>query len=64
VISAIAEKDEPVVFMLWGNDTRRKARLIKGTKHPVIDQVFASRPFSKANDLHGAGRTIDWARSS
>ena len=75
VISVIAEKDEPVVFILWGNDARRKGRLIAGTKHPVIEQVhpsplsaykgfFGSRPFTQANDLLGEDRVIDWARTS
>ena len=77
VISAITEKDKRVVFILWGNDARRKATLIDRTRHHLIEQVhpsplsaykgfFGSRPFSQANDLlRDAGRgTIDWARTS
>ncbi len=77
VISAVAEKDERVVFILWGNDARRKAVLIDQTRHDIIEQVhpsplsaykgfFGSRPFTQANDmLRQAGRdTIDWARTS
>jgi uracil-DNA glycosylase len=76
VISAILEKDEPVVFILWGNDARQKAKLIEGTRHAVIQQVhpatrsaykgfFGSSPFTRANELLGGGdRAIDWARTS
>jgi uracil-DNA glycosylase len=76
VISAIAARDERVVFILWGNDARRKAKLIDRTKHDVIEQVhpsplsaykgfFGSRPFTRTNDLlrDGGRGPIDWART-
>lgn len=77
VISAISEKDERVIFILWGKDARGKARLIDQTRHDVIQQVHpsplsaykgfsGSKPFSHANDLLRAARrgTIDWAQTS
>lgn len=77
VISAIAEKDERVVFILWGNDARKKSRLIDQTRHTVIESAhpsprsvykgfFGSKPFTKANDaLHEAGLDpIDWAQTN
>ena len=75
-ISAIVEKEERVVFILWGNDARRKAKLIEGSRHADIEQVhpsplsaykgfFGSKPFTKANDLLGEGdRAIDSAQAS
>lgn len=77
VISAIADKDERVVFILWGNDARRKAKLIDVTRHDIIEGVhpsplsaykgfFGSKPFSRANSLLVAARCdpIDWAQTS
>lgn len=77
VISAISAKEQPVVFILWGADARKKAKLIDTNRHRVIEQVhpsplssykgfFGSKPFSQANEfLRESGRgTIDWERSS
>lgn len=77
VIRAVADKEERVVFILWGKDARKKAKLIDHERHVVIESVhpsplsaykgfFGSKPFSRANDhLRRAGRgTIDWARTS
>jgi len=73
VIRAVADKHEPVVFILWGNYARRKKGLIDMSRHTVIESphpspfsasngFFGSRPFSRANEaLVAAGRTpIDW----
>lgn len=76
-VSAISAKEQPVVFMLWGADARKKAKLIDTERHRVIEQVhpsplsaykgfFGSRPFSQANDfLRESGRgTIDWTQTT
>ena len=71
----VSAKDEPVVFMLWGNEARRKRHLI-ASQHEVIESshpsdlsasrtslpFFGSRPFSRANTfLEVTGReSIDW----
>lgn len=60
VIELIDEKEDPVVFILWGNHAKSKKKLIKNRKHLVIESVhpsplsasrgfFGTRPFSKAN---------------
>lgn len=62
VIEKIAEKDSPVVFILWGSFARSKKKLIKNKNHYIIESAhpsplsayngfFGSRPFSKTNDF-------------
>ena len=73
VIELINAKEEPVVFMLWGNNARSKKALITNPKHLVLETVhpsplsayngfFGCRHFSKANEfLEKQGRgSIDW----
>lgn len=36
IIRAINKKDDPVVFMLWGNFAKQKARLITNPKHLIL----------------------------
>ena len=72
VIEVVSDKPETVVFMLWGNFARSKARLIDD-RHHIIESphpsplsasrgFFGSAPFSRANEaLVAAGREpIDW----
>jgi len=62
VIKKINEKDEPVVFILWGGYARSKKKYITNPKHLVIESAhpsplsayngfFGSKPFSKTNDF-------------
>lgn len=62
VIELIDEKDEPVVFILWGNHAKSKKKLIKNEKHLIIESVhpsplsasrgfFGTKPFSKTNEF-------------
>lgn len=73
IISLINDKNDPVVFILWGNNAINKKSLITNKNHYVITSVhpsplsayrgfFGSRPFSKTNDfLISVGKTpIDW----
>lgn len=73
VIARINEKEEPVVFLLWGRDARNKAGVLDHTKHLVLEAphpsplsayngFFGCRHFSKANAfLSQKGRgPIDW----
>lgn len=73
VIESLNKKEEPVVFLLWGNHAQSKASLITKPGHHLIRSphpsplsahrgFFGSRPFSRANKfLREAGVTeIDW----
>ena len=76
-LAAVAMREEPSVFVLWGNHAQAIGRRIAGLRagrHLVLESVhpsplsarrgfFGSRPFSRANAfLAAAGRgTIDWS---
>jgi len=73
VIRAINANPEPVVFILWGKDARKKKSLIDNPRHKLIESVHPSplsayrgfvrsKPFSRTNEyLRSAGRgEIDW----
>ena len=73
IIKKVGEKDEPVVFLLWGAPAGKKASLIKNPKHLVIKSAhpsplsayrgfFGSKPFSQANEyLKSNGlEPVDW----
>ena len=73
VIKKLNEKEEPVVFILWGNFAKGKSKYITNPKHLVISSAhpspfsvrqgfFGSRPFSKTNDfLRKNGiKEIEW----
>lgn len=62
VIKTVNELDRPVVFVLWGNNARKKARLITNKRHHIIESAhpsplsasrgfFGSKPFSKINEF-------------
>ncbi|MCU1361494.1 MAG: ung [Ilumatobacteraceae bacterium] len=73
VLNVVEQKDERVVFILWGGPARKKKTLIRGSQHVIIESAhpsplsahngfFGSRPFSRTNDaLVQAGLPpIDW----
>ena len=73
VIKKINAKDEPVVFILWGNFARSKKEFITNPKHLVIESAhpspfsarngfFGSKPFSKTNEFLTKNniKPIDW----
>ena len=73
IIQKLNEKEEPVVFILWGANARSKKSFITNPKHLIIESphpsplsayngFFGSRPFSKTNYfLVQNGMTpIDW----
>jgi uracil-DNA glycosylase len=71
IIRQINEKDELVVFVLWGKPAQKKIPLINETKHKIVQGAHpsplatgfpGSRPFSQINEaLLKAGRgEIDW----
>lgn len=73
VIKAVNAKTDPVVFVLWGANARKKISLIDQSRHVVIESAhpsplssyrgfFGSRPFSRINAaLRTNGKVeIDW----
>jgi uracil-DNA glycosylase len=73
VIRAVNAKTDPVIFVLWGANARKKISLIDQSRHTVIESAhpsplsayrgfFGSRPFSRINTaLRVEGKTeIDW----
>ena len=62
VIKELDKSDKPMVFILWGNNSRKKKEYITNHNHFVIESAhpsplsayhgfFGSRPFSKTNDF-------------
>ena len=62
IIKLLNQKEEPIVFILWGNFARSKKAFITNPKHLVIESphpspfsayhgFFGSKPFSKTNDF-------------
>lgn len=72
-IASLNEREEPIVFILWGASARKKQALIDTDKHYVITSAhpsplsahrgfLGSKPFSKTNELLEASgqEPIDW----
>jgi len=72
VIQAVNEKEEPVIFVLWGRHAQNKADLIDD-RHSIIQSAhpsplsaksgfFGSRPFSQINTIlsENGKPVIDW----
>ena len=53
-IQKINEKEEPVVFLLWGRDARNKASMINRNRHLVLEAAHPS-PLSAYNGFFGCG---------
>ncbi len=62
IIKILNQKEEPLVFILWGSFAKSKKEFITNKKHLVIESVhpsplsasrgfFGSKPFSKANNF-------------
>lgn len=73
IISVLVEKNEHLVFLLWGSYAQKKGAIIDPEKHLVLQSphpsplsasrgFFGNHHFSQANDyLRGHGKTpIDW----
>ncbi|GAA4922661.1 uracil-DNA glycosylase [Actinoplanes utahensis] len=71
-IKALNERDERIVFMLWGSYAKKKAALVTNPVHAVLEAghpsplnrvgFLGSRPFSAANKAlaDGGRQVIDW----
>jgi uracil-DNA glycosylase len=73
IIQKLNEREQPIVFILWGKPAQQKMTMIDTQKHIIIRSVhpsplsahrgfFGSKPFSKTNDaLIALGETpINW----
>ncbi|MFH5185487.1 uracil-DNA glycosylase [Paenibacillus sp. TAB 01] len=73
VIRLLNDREEPIVFILWGSHAQQKAQLITNKRHEILRSAhpsplsahrgfFGSKPYSKANEFlnrHGE-EEIDW----
>ena len=61
IIKMLNEREDPVIFILWGNFARSKKNLITSKHHKIIESAhpsplsasrgfFGSKPFSKTNE--------------
>lgn len=73
IITLLNDREDPIVFILWGRNAQSKLNIIKNPKHHIIKSVhpsplsahrgfFGSKPFSKTNEfLISIGKDpIDW----
>lgn len=73
IIKALNNKDDSIVFILWGNNAKNKKILINNPKHLIIESThpspfschsgfFGSKPFSKTNDflVKMSKKPINW----
>ena len=62
IIEKLNEKEDPIVFVLWGNAARSKKVLLTNKKHMIVESAHPSplsynkgfkdsKPFSKINNL-------------
>ena len=73
IISALNDRKDPVIFILWGNNAINKKKLITNPQHYILQSVhpsplsanrgfFGSKPFSKTNEIlkQLGKKPIDW----
>lgn len=73
IIKILNQKEEPVVFILWGNFAKEKTKFITNPNHYIITSphpspfsarngFFGSKPFSKTNNFLKSKnlKEIDW----
>ncbi len=73
IIKVLNQKEEPVVFILWGNFAKEKTKYITNPNHYIITSphpspfsarngFFGSKPFSKTNEFLKSKnlKEIDW----
>ena len=73
IIKRLEEKDDVIVYILWGNFAKSKKSLITNPKHFVIESAhpspfsarygfFGSKPFSKTNEILKSNglKPINW----
>ena len=73
IIELLNQKEEPIIYILWGKSAQSKISLIDTSKHYIIQSAhpsplsahrgfFGSKPFSKTNNLLRklGQKEIDW----
>ena len=72
IIKKLNDREEPVIFVLWGNFARSKKEFITNNQHYIIESAhpsplsasrgfFGSKPFSKINNyLSKRNKKINW----
>lgn len=76
VIRKLSNRDEPIVFVLWGRPAQEKKKLIDVSRHAIIESVhpsplsasrgfIGSRPYSKTNKILELWEEtqIDWCKT-
>lgn len=74
VIKKLNDREDPIVFILWGNNALEKKYLITNNKHLIISSshpspfsarvsFFGSKPFSKTNEflIKNKKTPINWS---
>lgn len=74
IIKVLNKKDDPIVFILWGNFAKSKKVFITNKNHLIIESphpspfsarsgFFGSKPFSKTNNflIKNKKEPIDWS---
>ena len=75
IIKLLNEREQPIVFILWGGYARSKKKLITNKNHYIVESVhpsplsayngfFGSNPFSKTNNFLVSKNItpIDWSK--
>ena len=75
IIKKLNEREQPIVFILWGGYARSKQKLITNKNHYIVESVhpsplsayngfFGSKPFSKTNNFLISKNIIpiDWSK--
>lgn len=73
IIELLNEREEPVIFVLWGANARKKTELIDSSRHYILEAphpsplsarrgFFGCKHFSKVNEIlrHLGKKPIDW----
>ena len=73
VIQILNQRSKPIIFVLWGNDAKRKREYITNPNHIILTAAhpsplsayngfFGCRHFSKINDIlkQNGEEPIDW----
>lgn len=72
IIKKLNERENPIVFILWGNEAQKKSKLITSRHHIISSShpsplsayrgFFGSKPFSRANNFlkQNGYKPIDW----